>query len=89
MGRLSWKDESRADWGHSTGDPMSREQIALGAQLRIADAMELMAKNYISLQDDRDYQVRRKLDLEKDNSRMARSIRALRGTITRMKRRYA
>lgn len=84
---VTYEEASRQSWHRSDGGQPDRDQMQLGCLQRIADSTEAMAKNFIQLQNDRDFQIRRKLDLEKDNLRMARVIRALRGTITRMKRR--
>ena len=43
----SYRKESEKDYGTYDNDELSREQIKLGALLRIADATELMAKNYV------------------------------------------
>lgn len=82
----SYRDESRANWGSITDKDVSTEQIKLGALLRIADATENMAKNFLALQDElarvkesRDYFMQK---CERYNRRQA----GLLGTITRMKK---
>ncbi len=78
------RDVSRQDWqGNNT-----LADINAGSLQRIADACELMAKNYKQLVDERD---RYKLWYENnvaENRRMVRTIGALRGVITRLKNKY-
>lgn len=77
------RELSRSKWTTSATDLNS---INTGSLLRIADAAEKIAVNYEKLQRDRDYwkgeyerMCRRNFELEKSNA-------ALRGVITRMKR---
>jgi len=53
----SWKDESRINWGRELGEKqqLSNEEIQFGALLRIADAVEIIAKNHQRLINERDY----------------------------------
>ena len=82
----SYRKESRTDWGAETDQNISREQIELGALLRIADATELMCKDREKLE--RDYKYMResrgayRAALEVERRRSA----ALRGVITKMKK---
>lgn len=50
--KYNYKEESRKDWTVEKGtlDGVSKEDLTLGAILRIADATELMAKNFLQLQ---------------------------------------
>lgn len=52
MGLKNYKEESRKNWGKNLleGEDLSNEDLTLGAILRIADATELMAKNFLQLQ---------------------------------------
>ncbi|MEF3068106.1 hypothetical protein, partial [Pandoraea apista] len=86
MGR-NLRDESRKTWTTNGDSAPTLEQINMGSLLRIADASEAMAKNHVQLQRDRDmyfnwyereYEKRLKLE---------RQINALRGVITKMKKR--
>ena len=55
---MSFKDyrkESRANWGTSQSENLTPEQIRLGALLRIADAIETMAKSYNEMRMNRDW----------------------------------
>ena len=57
----------------------------LGCGQRIANATEMMAKNYQILLDDRDYWKRRTAEEIGVNQRLYRRTVALTGVITRMK----
>ena len=82
-----YKKASRSNWGTELpkDQNLNREQIQLGAILRIADATEAMAENYVKLQSD--------LAWYKENYYKAigrcndrdRTISALKGHITRLK----
>jgi hypothetical protein len=81
-----YRETSRTNWG--TSEPgMSLDQINCGALLRIADATELMAKRYSDLIDERD-NYKRWYEQERDaKHRRDRRINALRGQITKLKKR--
>lgn len=65
--------------------PLSLEQIYTGCLLRIADASEAMAKNYVALQNDCDT-YKRFYEREKaEVKRLRRSIAALRGLLKKHK----
>lgn len=84
----NYREESRQDWTRREG-LTDREDIKTGALQRIADAAELMAKEHARLVAERDRYERWWREKRDECERMARSIYALRGTITRMKRRAA
>lgn len=86
-----FKEGSRANWGVSlcSDKTLSTEQVQLGATLRIADSMELMAKNHLSLQSDMDFYKDKSERLSKETARLARSNAALRGQVTKLKNKYA
>lgn len=48
-----YKELSKTNWG-TTEEKLNLDQINTGAMLRIADATEKMAGNYIQLQNERD-----------------------------------
>jgi len=82
-----FRDESRLKWGadieeNQTLDP---EAIKLGAILRIADATELMAKNYERLQGDLELYKKWYARDQQQKDHLRRRISALQGVITRMK----
>ena len=68
--------------GTSTSD-----QIKIKSLQRIADACELMAKSHAQLVSDRDMYERWYREGKETSEWMANRIRALKGVITRMKRR--
>jgi len=77
--------ESRKDWITTAGANPTTEQLMLGCQLRIADAIEAMAKNYQALTDERDRYKKRYMSERRDNASVRRSNQALRAVITKMK----
>lgn len=84
MTHKSYRDESRKNWG--TNALLDREQIQLGAILRIADATEKMCRDREELE--RKYQNMR---ASRDRYQEAleaerRKNAALRGVITKLKR---
>lgn len=81
----SYREESKINWGIATSQNLTREQIQLGAVLRIADAVEKMAQNYDHLLSDRDWYKRRYKEQSLEISRLRRSQAALRGYIKRLK----
>ena len=82
----TYRDESRINWG-TRDNSLSLEQINTGSLLRIADAVEIMAKRYQDLIDECDrYKHRHKQAVEEIKSLNCR-IAGLKGTITRLKKR--
>jgi hypothetical protein len=80
-----YREISRStDWGSESNPTL--EQINAGSMLRIADAMEKMTQSFDALRADRDYWRGRAEDWECKANRLSRSIAALRGYITRLKR---
>jgi len=79
---MNQREESRIEWTGST----NVQSINSGSLQRIADACELIGKNYADLVRDRNlYECWYKQANERAN-RMERRVRALRGVITRMRR---
>ncbi len=80
-----FKEESRIDYSGTNKGNATVEQINCGSLQRIADATELMAKNYAKMERDlrwyKENYPRRNAQIEK----LERSNSALRGVITRMK----
>jgi hypothetical protein len=95
-GPAGFRARSRADWCPNDGDkntPLDRDQIHLGAVLRIADASEAMAQHHVAILKERDNLQARVEDLIaqcdrewQQNLALGRRITALRGVITRMKK---
>ena len=71
------------------GTNTSLEFINAGSIQRIADATEKMAANYIALENDRNYYKRQYEVRKAECERMARRIFALRGVITKQKKKLA
>lgn len=74
---------SRKDWT-GTG---TVEEVNAGSLQRIADATEKMAASYDAMRDDRDKYERWYKDERARREKRDRQISALRGVITRLKRR--
>lgn len=88
----SWKDHSRTDWrnGETAVDPNSNqcpgvEKVQAGAIMRIADSLEIIAKDRVRMEADLKYQKERRADLEATVARLRKSNAALRGCLRRAK----
>jgi len=86
MAHKAYREESKKNWGTSDDGSLTDEQIALGAMLRIADALELMAKNHDQLVRDRDWHRERLKEEEARSKVMRRANAALRGHISQLKK---
>jgi hypothetical protein len=88
---MNEREASRARW--LTANPATQQQIDGGSLQRIADATEKLASamsiSWQQLSTDRDYWKSRAKNVEASEERLARSIVALRGHITRLKRKAA
>jgi len=83
----SFKEQSKTvNWGTSQPEGLNIEQVNCGALLRIADATELMAKNYAELVSERDGLRGRLRDEQINANYRRRQISALRGQITRLRK---
>lgn len=78
----TFRERSIAQW---TGNP-TVENINAGSLQRIADACERMAGNYIALQNERDRYKRWYQEALQNREAAERRASALRGVITKMKR---
>jgi Mor family transcriptional regulator len=85
----SWKEASRKNWMSQLEkeDDIPTDQIKAGAIMRIADAVEVMAKNYAKLIRERGYFERWYKEERESKNKLNRSNSALRGHITRLKKR--
>lgn len=87
MAFKSYREESKTNWG--TNDQpagLTIEQIQTGCLLRIADASELMARNYLQLQSDLNmYKRWHKEEVDK-NSKLQRQVNAYRGIVKKLKK---
>jgi hypothetical protein len=83
---MSFKEytaESRREWGRETNHELSHEDVRLGAILRIADAVEKIAKSYDEMRIDRDWWKGRAGSAEEEIRNLKSVIRGLRGALTK------
>lgn len=80
------REESRVQY-ITRADLATSDELKLGAILRIADATEAMAKNYVGLQNDRDWYRNAYENQCARTDELQRRINALKGVITKMKAR--
>ena len=81
-----YREESRANWGIDQGHNLNIDQIKLGALLRIADAVETMAKSYDGMRIDRDWWKGEAERRQEEVKGLRHIIRGLRGALTKAKR---
>lgn len=83
----NYREQSRnVQWGtNSDYDSLSFEEINCGSLLRIADSMEVVAKEYNAILADMKFYQKRYHELLDQVERLKRSNAALRGVITKMK----
>lgn len=86
MQRINYKEASRLSWSnlHDSNYPGS-DLINMGSLQRIADATEMMTKNYIDLQRNYDYMKSDRDNLRERYREMERKLSALKGVITKLK----
>jgi len=90
MPRLNLRDESRKPYHEVTDDPnMSKDGLRTGALLRIADGVEKMALRHTELIEKADRYERYWNESRRTIEARDRTIAALRGQITKLKRRMA
>jgi hypothetical protein len=85
---VSFREHSRRDYGRRDGGKLTVEQINCGALLRIADATETMARNYVQMQADLDYYKTLAETRAESLNRIEKCNSALRGVITKLKRKH-
>jgi hypothetical protein len=86
MPRQYFKEESKEDWYVDSEQVLSDERLKLGAILRIADATEVMARNYQTLIDERNMYKRWWVAAESQKGRLKRANAALLGVIKKLKK---
>jgi len=83
-----WRDSSRADWG-SNIDPeienLSLEHVRTGALLRIADAIEVVAKDRVQMEKDLKFYKDAYHESRDEVESLNRSISTYKSHITRLK----
>jgi hypothetical protein len=84
----SYKEESRRNWGKklNDGEALDTGLIQLGAILRIADATELMASNFLSLQAEVQRLRESKTMWMNIAAKEQRRVASLKGVITKLKK---
>lgn len=79
------REASKQNW--TTNNTQATEsEINLGSLQRIADATEVMAGNFIALQNDRDLYRRWYNEQRQNTEKLYNRIRSLKGHITRLKK---
>ena len=89
MPHMSYRIESRKNYGktfQSVSDNASIEQLNCGSLMRIADSLEIIQQTYKRLIDERDQAIDQKKALSVLLTRSDNKIRALKGVITKMKK---
>lgn len=79
------KKESRGDY---TVDKINLQSLQTGALMRIADATEVMSKNYQQLIDERNRYKRWYEEERRENKQLKNTNRGLRSSITRLKKKH-
>ena len=83
------RDRSRENWVVGENDSLSLEQINTGCLIRIADASEAMAKEHNRLIQENKWLSEQYRIRGEEIARLERQRGALRGTITRMKKKLS
>lgn len=82
----NFREESKKQYGADQNEVLNIEELNAGSLLRIADATELMASNYLQMQRDME-RLKIMLDREKEkNERLKATVAALCGHVTRLKK---
>lgn len=87
MSNTTYKDHSRGNWYNSLSQNPTLDELQTGALQRIADATELMAKNYLHLQAEAQKYKRWYESEVADNKRLGRSNAAYKGMVNKLKKR--
>jgi len=84
---ISTKDiTKRFNWETCRDSMAKHENLNLSCALRIADAVEVIAKNYSELIEERDKHYRWFKEEQEKNEKLRRTISGLIGYITRLKK---
>lgn len=84
MSQLYFKEESKKEW--YTNLPINNNDLQTGCLMRIADATEKMASNYVRMENDLKWHRDRAEEREAIITRLTRSNNALRGHLNRIKK---
>ena len=82
----NYRQESRSNWGTSDKDGLTIEQISLGAQLRMADALDVIAKDKQKLEDDYKYMSERCHYWRLEYEKLRDMYRAQKGLVTKLRK---
>jgi hypothetical protein len=84
----AYKEESRTNWGATVESEtnINRDQIQLGAILRIADSLERMEQPFIKILEERDYYSRKHQENKAEIRKLKKSNAALKGVINKLKK---
>lgn len=83
---LNYREESRKNYGTSQKDSLTLEQLSVGANLRIADALEIIAKDKKRLEDDYNY-MRENRDYWRQQFEIIQNkYRGQKGLVTKLKK---
>lgn len=83
---MNFREASSRDWKTGSESGATFEEINSGSLQRIADATEKMAKRYDDLIYDRDLYMKMYKDKRGESESLFRSNAALRGVITKLKK---
>lgn len=90
MPRLNYRDESRKPYHAVTRtEALDNDGLRTGALLRIADATELMARRHAELVEQKERFERWYVEATRTIAARDRTIAALRGQITKLRKRLA
>jgi len=84
----NYKEKSKSSWGRNVpdGEGLTCEVIQTGCMQRIADAAEVMAQNYLQLQQEYEYLKGRKDYWQREAEASRRREAAMKGVITKLKK---
>lgn len=84
-----FKEHSRTGYFNKDNSQPTTEQLNLGCMQRIANATELMATNFLKLQQDNEYLRNRNKSLISSNEFLARQSASYKGKFNRLKKSIA
>lgn len=84
----SFREYSKKDFGRTVAedDNLSNSDLHLGAVLRMADSLEIIAKNHKQMEQDRDFYKKQYIDASDEIYHLKKRCAGLKSRITRMKR---
>ena len=88
MAFQNYRKASKSQFGREVDSitKLDLDEINTGSLMRIADAAEMMAQNYVTLQNNYEYMRKSRDEHIQEVERMSRRISALQGVITKLKR---